>query len=421
MSAVAGSPANPARKRALLAIAAVVALAALAWAVYWWVSASRYQATDDAYVQGNVVQVTPQVAGTVVRVAAEDTDAVAAGQPLVELDPTDANLALASAEAALAQAVRQLGQVYGNDASSLADVRFREADLARTGAELASVEQDLARRRALAQRQVISREDLAHAQASAATARSAQRAAQAALEGARSQLGARRALTEGVDIAGHPDVVAAATRVRQALVDLQRTRLVAPVGGVVARRSVQLGQRVQAGAPLLAIVPLDQVWVDANFKEVQLRDLRVGQPATLVADQFGKKVVFHGRVAGFGAGTGAAFALLPAQNATGNWIKVVQRVPVRIALDPAELRAHPLRVGLSMSVEVDVQEGGGAGAEAGAAASASAARTPRPHDARLAAAGDARADAVVARIVAENLRRSPPPSVAGGAASRSAH
>ena len=413
-------PANPARKRALLAIAGVVALAAGAYAIHWWLVGSRSVETDDAYVQGNIVQVTPQVAGTVVRVRAADTDTVAAGQALVELDPTDAGIALASTEAALAQAVRQLGQVYGNDASSISDVRFREAEIARARAELVRVEQDLNRRRSLAQREIISREDLAHAQATVDAARSALRAAEAGLEGAQAQLVSRRSLTAGVAIAAHPDVKAAASRVRQALVDLQRTRLIAPLAGVVARRSVQLGQRVQAGAPLMAIVPMDQLWVDANFKEVQLRDLRVGQPATLVADQFGKKVVFHGRVAGFGAGTGAAFALLPAQNATGNWIKVVQRVPVRIALDPAELRAHPLRIGLSMTVEVDVgdvADGKDATPPAGARLADVVADTgPVASHTRA----DAEADALIARIVAENLGANAAPSP-GSAASRSLH
>jgi membrane fusion protein (multidrug efflux system) len=260
----------------------------------------------------------------------------------------------------LAQTQREVGQVYGNDAATASGVRTREADLASAVAEARRAEQDLARRRTLAARQVISREDLAHAQATVDAARAAQNAARAAVDSAREQLSANRAITQGTDAAIHPKVQAAEARVREVQLALDRATVMAPVSGVVARRSVQLGQRVQPGAPMLAIVPLDQVWVDANFKEVQLRKMRVGQAATMHADLFGKGVVFHGHVAGLGAGTGAAFALIPAQNATGNWIKVVQRVPVRIALDPADLKAHPLRIGLSMQVEVDTSDSGNA-------------------------------------------------------------
>ncbi|MEO8161218.1 MAG: HlyD family efflux transporter periplasmic adaptor subunit [Arenimonas sp.] len=388
---IPGYAANPKRARALIGIGALVLFGGLAYAIYWFLYLSHYQDTDDAYVQGNVVQVTPQVAGTVVQVNVHDTDAVQAGQLLVALDPADARAALDEAEATLAQTVREVRQVYGNDASTQADIRFRQADAARAGAELARAEQDLARRRELARRQLISREDLAHAQATVDAARSALLATQAAVQGSRSQLDASRAIIQGVDASAHPKVQAAAARVREALISLQRTKLSAPVGGIVARRSVQLGQRVAAGTPMLAIIPLDQVWVDANFKEVQLRDMRVGQPVTLSADVFGKNVVFHGTVAGFGAGTGAAFALIPAQNATGNWIKVVQRVPVRIALDAAELRAHPLRLGLSMKVEVDIAGRGKASASAPVAVALQDSAT------------DSQAEALIARIVADNL------------------
>ena len=405
-----------ARKRALAAIAGVVVLAAILYGVYWFIYLSHYQSTDDAYVQGNVVQITPEVAGTVVRVEVQDTDAVKPGQLLVALDPADARVTLDQAEATLAQTVREVRQVYGNDASSQADIRFRQADAARTGAELLRAEQDLARRHVLAQRQVISREDLAHAQATVDAARAAYAAAQATLQGARSQLNASRALTEGVGVSAHPKVAAAASGVRMAYIAAQRTQLRAPVGGLVAKRSVQLGQRVQAGAPMMAIIPLDQVWVDANFKEVQLRKMRVGQAATLTADVFGKDVRFHGRVAGLGAGTGAAFALIPAQNATGNWIKVVQRVPVRIALDASELREHPLRLGLSMKVEVDTAA---PQTQAGTA-------LPRAVVPGLAGSDSERVDAdrLVARIIVDNLgaaavdgsARQPAASAAGVAA-----
>jgi membrane fusion protein (multidrug efflux system) len=391
---IPGYAANPNRARAMLAIAAVVALAGIAYGIYWYLYLSHYQDTDDAYVQGNVVQVTPQVAGTVVQVAVQDTNAVRAGDLLVALDPADARAALDEAEATLAQTVREVRQVYGNDASAQADIRFRQADAARAAAELARAELDLKRRQDLARRQLISREDLAHAQADVNALRSAQAATLAAVQGSRSQLDASRAIIGGVDVAAHPKVLAAAARVREALIALDRTKLLAPVGGLVAKRSVQLGQRVAAGTPMMAIVPLDQLWVDANFKEVQLRDMRVGQRATLTADVFGNKVLFHGTVAGLAAGTGAAFSLIPAQNATGNWIKVVQRVPVRIALDPKELREHPLRLGLSVKVEIDTADKG----DAKGAASAMAITATLPST-----SVDAQADALISRIVAENL------------------
>jgi membrane fusion protein (multidrug efflux system) len=393
---IPGYAASPKRTRALMAIAAVVLLGGIAYGIYWHLYLSHFEDTDDAYVQGNVVQVTPQVAGTVVQVDVQDTQPVVPGQLLVALDPSDARAALDEAQATLAQTVREVRQVYGNDAAEQADIRFREADLARASAEVVRAEQDLARRRDLARRQLISREDLAHAEQTVAVARSAASAAQSSVEGSRSQLAASRAITQGVEVEQHPKVAAAAARVREALIALDRTRLTSPVGGLVAKRSVQLGQRVAAGTPVLAIVPLDQVWVDANFKEVQLRRMRLGQPVTLTADVFGKDVVFHGSIAGVGAGTGAAFALIPAQNATGNWIKVVQRVPVRIALDPRELREHPLRIGLSMKVEVDT---------AAKANPATAAALAHLQSALPASAIDAQADTLVRRIIADNLRK----------------
>jgi membrane fusion protein (multidrug efflux system) len=391
---IPGYAANPKRTHALLAIGALVVVGALAYGIYWYLYLSHYEDTDDAYVQGNVVQVTPQVAGTVVQVNVQDTQQVAPGQLLVALDPSDARAALDEAQATLAQTVREVRQTYGNDASEQADIRFRQAEAARANAELVRAEQDLVRRRDLARRQLIAREDLTHAEQSVAVARSAAAAAASAVQGSQSQLAASRAITQGVQVSEHPKVQAAAARVREALIALERTKLSAPVGGLVAKRSVQLGQRVAAGTPVLAIVPLDQVWVDANFKEVQLRGMRLGQPVKLTADVFGKDVVFHGSIAGFGAGTGAAFALIPAQNATGNWIKVVQRVPVRIALDPQELRKYPLRLGLSMKVEVDT---------AAKANPASAAKLASLGVALPASDVDAQANALIQRIITENL------------------
>ncbi|HMB57487.1 MAG TPA: HlyD family efflux transporter periplasmic adaptor subunit [Arenimonas sp.] len=386
---------NPKRQRALTIIAVIVIVVAIVYAIYWFLYLSHYESTDDAYVQGNIVQITPQLAGTVVQVKVQDTDQVKAGQTLVELDPADARVALEEAEAALAQTVREVRQIYGNDAAMQADLAFRQADAARSAADLLRVQQDLRRRQDLAMKGVISKEDLAHSLATVTAAQSAQHAALAAVDGSREQLQATRSITRGVAINEHPKIKAAAAKVHEAMLALQRTQLLAPVGGYVAKRSVQLGQRVQPGANMMAIVPLDQVWVDANFKEVQLRKMRIGQPVALTADVYGKDVAYRGRIAGLGAGTGAAFALIPAQNATGNWIKVVQRVPVRIALDPAQLREHPLRVGLSMQVEVDVGDQAGKPVTETTAAASDAPV--------LISAVDAQADAIVQRIIADNL------------------
>jgi membrane fusion protein (multidrug efflux system) len=345
---------NPRRKKALLSIAAVVGVAGLAWGTYEWRVASHYESTDNAYVQGNVIQITPQVGGTVLAIYADDTDYVKAGQPLVQLDPADAKVALEQAEAGLAQTVRQVRTLYANNGSLSAQVDLRNADVNKAQADVARANDDLNRRQSLVGNGAVSKEELNHATSQLANARSALAAAQAGVVAAREQLASNQAMTEGTSVEQHPSVQAAAAKVREAWLASQRAALPAPVDGYVAKRTVQLGQRVAAGAPLMSIIPLKQVWVDANFKEVQLRQIRLGQPVKLTADVYGKKVEYDGTVAGLGAGTGSAFSLLPAQNATGNWIKVVQRVPVRIALDPAQLAANPLRVGLSMNADVDV-------------------------------------------------------------------
>ena len=387
------APRQAKRKKALLAIAAVVLLGGAAAGAYEWLVASKIETTDNAYVQGHLVQITPQIGGTVVAVQAEETDYVKAGQPLVRLDPADARVALQQAEAQLAQTVRQVRTLYANNGALAAQVTLRQADAAKAQSEVARTSDDLKRRESLSGSGAVSREELQHAQAQLANARSALAAAEAAVVAAREQWQSNQAMTEGTSVEQHPSVQAAAARVREAWLATQRVALTAPVDGYVAKRNVQLGQRVAAGSALMTIVPLQQVWVDANFKEVQLRQLRLGQPAKLTADVYGKTVTYSGRVAGLGAGTGAAFALLPAQNATGNWIKVVQRVPVRIALDPAQLAEHPLRVGLSMAVEVDVRDQGGKTlADAPSAAQAQA----TPLD-------DAGAQEAVQRIVRANL------------------
>jgi membrane fusion protein (multidrug efflux system) len=362
-------------------------------------------------VQGNVVQLTPQVAGTVVAIAADDTDFVKAGQSLVKLDPADARVALDQAEAQLAQAVRETRTLFVNNGTYKAQIGAREADLARAGSELARAEEDVARRQPLVATGAVGKEEFNHATSQVTAARSALAAAEAGAQAAREQLASNQSLTEGIPVDQHPNVLRAAARVREAHLALARSELVAPVDGYVARRSVQLGQRVQAGAPLLSVIALNDVWVDANFKEGQLRTLRIGQPATLEADVYGKKVEYHGTIEGLGAGTGSAFALLPAQNATGNWIKVVQRVPVRIALDRKEVAAHPLRVGLSMDVKVDVSRSDGRMlADASQATPAGHATTAVFDD------GKAAADADVQRIIAANMGRG-----AAAAAAAAAH
>jgi len=347
---------NPARKKALTAVAAAVALVGIAYGAYYALVLNHYETTDNAYVQGNVVQLTPQVGGTVLAIHADDTDFVKAGQPLVKLDPADAQVALEQAEAQLAQTVREVRTLFANNSTLKAQIALREADLVRAQADLARAQDDVARRSPLVASGAVGKEEFNHANAQLAAAKSAVAAAQSSVLAAREQLASNQALTDNTSVEEHPNVQRAAARVRESYLALKRADLLAPVDGYVAKRSVQVGQRVQAGAPLMSVIALNQVWVDANFKESQLKNLRIGQPVTLEADVYGKKVEYRGKVEGLGAGTGAAFSLLPAQNATGNWIKVVQRVPVRVALDPKELAEHPLRVGLSMEAKVDVSQ-----------------------------------------------------------------
>jgi membrane fusion protein, multidrug efflux system len=312
----------------------------------YWANVLRYQqSTDDAYVNGNVVQITPQIYGTVVSIGADDTQFVKAGQPLVRLDQADAKVALDQAEAQLAKTVREVRNMFATSGQLRAIVALRENDLA-------LAQKDLARRERLGNSGAISNEELQHA-------RDAVRGAEAAVLSAQQQLAGNQARVDGTTLENHPDVRSVSAAVRNAYLNYSRTVLPAPVSGFVARRAVQLGQRVSPGAALMSVVPLDEVWVDANFKEPQLANMRVGQPVTLSSDLYGGSFRYHGKVAGFGAGTGSAFALLPAQNATGNWIKIVQRVPVRIALDEHEMAEHPLQIGLSMKVEVSVRDQGG--------------------------------------------------------------
>jgi membrane fusion protein (multidrug efflux system) len=360
----------------------------------YWAQVLRYhQTTDDAYVGGNVVQITPQISGTVVAIGADDTQFVKAGQPLVRLDQADAKVALDQAEAQLARTVRDVRNLFATTSQLEAAAQLRETDLA-------AAQSDLARRQRLGVSGAVSGEELQHAL-------DAVKAAQAGLAAARQQLAADRARVDGTTLQDHPQVRDAAAAVRSAYLTLARTELPAPVSGFVARRNVQLGQRVSPGTPLMAVVPLEQVWVDANFKEPQLARMRVGQPVTLTADLYGSHIVYHGTVAGFGAGTGGAFALLPAQNATGNWIKIVQRVPVRVALDPHEIAVHPLQIGLSMKADVEVRGGTGGARLPELASSAVAWSTD------VFGSSNTLADARVQAIIAAN--RQQPPAAATAA------
>ena len=330
------------RKTVLAAITLLFLAAGAAYAVYYKAVLSKEQETDNAYVGGNLVNLSSQVAGNVTEIRADETQMVRAGATLIKLDSADADVALSQADARLGAAVRQQRQRY-------ADVAQYEATVALRKLQLKTAEDDLARRKPLAADHTVSGEDVEHARQAVENAR-------AAIAVAQKQEEAAQAAVAGVAIAQSPSVQAAKADYVQAWLAARRNTIVAPVSGYVAKRSVQIGARATPGTSLMAIVPLDQLWVDANFKESELRNIRVGQPARIVADMYGSKVEFHGKVVGLSAGTGSAFSLLPAQNASGNWIKVVQRLPVRIALDAKELAEHPLRIGLSTTVTVDVSK-----------------------------------------------------------------
>ena len=334
------------RARVFTALGIVFLVAGAATGLWWHYDGQWRESTDDAYVQGNVVQLTPQIPGIVVRLNADDTALVREGDPVVELDRADTQTALAQAKAALAQTTRRVHELFANVDSLRATVSLREADLERA-------REDLARRTGLPDSGALSDEELKHAS-------TAVRTAAATVQVARQQLAASRALISQTTMTDHPDIALASAQLRSAYLAANRTSLLAPVTGYVAQRSVQVGQQIAPGKPLLAIIPLTDVWVDANFKETELEHVRIGQPVTLTADLYGGNVTYHGQVEGLAPGTGSAFALLPPQNASGNWIKIVQRLPVRIQLEPRELMAHPLRIGLSMNVKVDTHDRSGA-------------------------------------------------------------
>ncbi|QSX76229.1 HlyD family efflux transporter periplasmic adaptor subunit [Lysobacter arenosi] len=337
---------NGKRKRALLILLAVLVLAGLSWTTWYLLVARWHEDTDDAYAQGNVVSIVPQTIGTVVGIDADDGMKVVAGQALVHLDPNDARVAFDQSVANLANTVRQVRGLYSAVDAGAADLAARQASVDRARA-------DLKRREGLVGNGAVSAEELAHARNELAVL-------EAGLRSINGNLSRNRALVDSTTVSSQPQVEAAASQLRQAYLNLQRTAIVAPVSGYVAKRQVQLGQRVQPGTTLMTIVPLEQIWVEANFKETQLSRMRIGQPVKVHADLYGSGVEYDGKVTSLGMGTGSAFSLLPAQNASGNWIKIVQRVPVRIEIEPRQLAEHPLRLGLSMHVDVTVRDQNGA-------------------------------------------------------------
>jgi membrane fusion protein (multidrug efflux system) len=345
-----------------------VALAGAIWFAWWFLVGQNHVGTDNAYVGADVAEITPLVAGPVVKVFAVDTQPVKAGQPLALIDPTDFQIALAQANAQLGQAERKVKGYYANEDALSGQIAARQADITRADAQIASAQSDvdraqteLGRRQRLASSGAVSGDELTQAQnafhttqAALASARASRVQAVANRTAATAARDVNTALIAGGPAQTNPEVAAAKANVRAAQLNLDRTMLSAPFDGVVAKKTVAVGQRAQVGQALMSVVPINQVYVDANFKEEQLRRVRIGQPVVLAADLYGDGLKFHGRVVGVAGGTGAAFSLIPAQNATGNWIKIVQRLPIRIALDPAELKRHPLRVGLSMKADIDV-------------------------------------------------------------------
>jgi len=366
------APAKTAARRGRLftLLGVVVAVAALAYGAYWLLVASHHVKTDDAYIQADVAQVTPQVAGAIVSAPVSDTQPVKQGDVLVVIDPADYRLALTQAQAELGQAQRKVEGYFANNDTQAATTLARGADVDRAQAQLVSAQSDLAkastdlsRRQALAPAGAVSGDELTTAQNKFEEARNAVAAAKAALAQAQASrvaaVGQQKiasALTAGTDVATNPEVAMAQAKLDQARLDLDRTVIRAPVDGVIAKNVIEVGQRVQVGAQLMTVVPIQSAYVDANFKEVQLRKVHIGQPVVLTSDLYGGGVKFHGHVVGLAGGTGSAFAVIPAQNATGNWIKVVQRLPVKIAIDAADLKNHPLQVGLSMNVDIDTSK-----------------------------------------------------------------
>ncbi len=334
-------PKKSKRKGALLLLTLIFIILAVAYGVWWYLVLRHYQETDDAYVAGNQVQIMSQVAGSVTKVWVDDTDFVKQGDVLVTLDATDAQQAFEKAKTQLASSVRQTRQLIINNKQYQANIEVKRT-------ALSQAQSDLRRRVPLGNANLIGREELQHS-------RDAVASAQAQLDVAVQQYNANQAMILGTRLEEQPAVQQAATEVRNAWLALQRTRIVSPMTGYVSRRAVQVGAQIGTTSSLMAIVPSTNLWVDANFKETQLAHMRIGQSATVISDIYGDDVKYTGKVVGLDMGTGSAFSLLPAQNATGNWIKVVQRLPVRIELDQKQLEQHPLRIGLSTLVKVDTR------------------------------------------------------------------
>ncbi|MEQ5574817.1 multidrug efflux MFS transporter periplasmic adaptor subunit EmrA [Providencia huaxiensis] len=370
------------RKSALIFLTLLFIIIGVGWAVYWYLVLRHYESTDNAYVAGNQVQIQSQVSGSVMTVNVDNTDFVTSGTVLVELDPRDAELTLDKAKTELANSVRQTRQHMVNSRQLQANIQVKRSELNR-------LQNDLKRREVLGSSHVIGKEELQHA-------REAVVSAKAALDVAIEQYNANQAIVLNTSIEKQPAVEQAATQVRNAWLTLQRTKIVSPVAGYVSRRSVQVGSQITPSTPLMAIVPSEGMWIDANFKETQLADMRIGQPAKVTTDFYGKDIVFNGTVVGLDMGTGSAFSLLPAQNASGNWIKVVQRLPVRISLDKTQLEEHPLRIGLSTEVTVDTLD------KNGKVLSKGMRDTPAYHTAAL-AVDMSPADKIVTEIINNNL------------------
>jgi membrane fusion protein (multidrug efflux system) len=379
----APAPAAPASSsRRPLILLALGALVLVAWGVYYLLIGRYHVTTEDAYVNGNLARLTPQVSGIVIGIDTDETQFVRRGQVLVRLDPRDTDVALAQAKANLAQTVRDVAQLFTEELRDAAAVQTQEI-------QLSQANQDLERDQPLIAVHGVSQETVQHEQNTV-------HGAQAALRQAEATLASTRAAITGTTPASHPRVLQAEANLRNAWLAAARTRVVAPVSGYVVRRAVQLGQQVTAATEMLAILPVESVWIDANFKENQLRGIRIGQPVSVSADMYGSHVHYHGRVLGLTAGTGSALAVLPAQNASGNWIKIVQRLPVRIGLDPHELQNHPLFLGLSTSIDVDVHDASGAALSRQPA-------WPAALDTDVYADQEAGADAAISAILEANL------------------
>jgi membrane fusion protein, multidrug efflux system len=385
----AAKSAAPSRRS--FSILGIALIAATGWGLYYLLLARWHVTTDDAYVNGNLVRLTPQVAGTVIAINSDETQFVRRGEVLVQLDPRDTQVALAQSKATLGQTVRDVAQLFTEEQRDAALVQTQRV-------QLAQANEDVERDHPLIAVHGVAQETMQHEQNAVDTARAALQQAEATLAGT-------RAAIAGTTPQTHPRVLQAEAALRTAWLAAARTKVVAPVSGYVVSRAVQLGQQVTPSTVMLAIVPVDSMWVEANFKEDQLSALRIGQPVSVSADMYGSHVHYHGRVLGLTAGTGNALAVLPAENATGNWIKIVQRLPVRIGLVAKELEAHPLFLGLSTDVAVDVHDQSGATLSKQPAWAAAL-------NTDVYADQEAGADAAINAIVAANLGRTAPPPMA---------